>query len=122
MGLGSVENVTLDSSVMAPTTLFPRLGRRQRRHTTQCKPRHRNQEFQGGSFAKVRCPFLRYVRLSDRRQLLHLEARQGLQLDGTTAPFPCARQLHLCLLAEPGGALVWDHQPMGHPKLQLLQR
>ena len=61
-------------------------------------------------------------RAPDRGQHLHPQASPGQGLAGAAALLPCALHTHLCLLAEPGGAVVWTDHPEGDSAGELLQR
>ena len=110
------------SRVLVTTTLCAALDVATGEVITQCKPRHRHQEFLG---------FLRQIETSVPEALdIHLvvdntwthKHAEVRPLAGAAAPLPCALQDQICLLAQPGGALVWDDHPAGDPARQLLQR
>ena len=117
MGLGYVEGVTHDYVRHGTTTLFAALDIATGAVFTECKPRHRHQEF---------LSFLRRLDASipeeldvhhHRRQLRHPQTPQGAHLAGATAPLPHSLHPDLLILAQSGGALVRSHAaaPFGVP-------
>ena len=118
MGLGYVEGITHDYVRHGTTTLFAALDVANGSVLTQCKPRHRHQEF---------LAFLRHIEASvpehldvhaDLRELRHPRARQGARLAGTASALSRALHTHLQLLAQPGRALVRaDHASGDSPRL-----
>ena len=107
MGLGYVEGVTHDYIRHGTTTLFAALDVATGEVLTQCRPRHRHQEFLG---------FLRQIEKSVPEDLdvhlivdnycTHKHAKVRTWLAGPTDPLPPPLHTHLRLLAQPGGALL----------------
>ena len=117
MGLGYLEGVTHDYFRHGTTTLFAALNVLDGSVITQCKARHRHQEF---------LTFLNHLDrnvpaeldISDRRQLRHPQTSAGPSMAG--APSALSHSLHpdLCELAQPSRALVWtDHATRNPPRL-----
>jgi transposase len=121
MGLGYVEGVTHDYVRHGTTTLFAALDVATGTVFTECKPRHRHQEFLGFLAHRPGGP-RRSRRASDRRQLRHPQACQGGSVAGAAAPLSHPLHAYLCLLAEPGGALVWVDHATGDSPWQFPQR
>ena len=122
MGLGYVEGVTHDYVRHGTTTLFAALDIATGQVITQCKKRHRHQEF---------LAFLRHIdanvpetvrRSPHRRQLRHPQAPEGQSLARKATAIPHPLHTHLCLVAQPGRALVRHHHSNGHSTRLVLQR
>ncbi len=121
MGLGYVEGVTHDYIRHGTTTLFAALDVATGEVITQCKPRHRHQEFLG---------FLRQIEKSVPEQLdIHLivdnyctHKHSKVRAWLAQRPRFHVHYIPTRLLVEPGRALVWDHHPARDPTGQLLQR
>ena len=121
MGLGYVEGVTHDYIRHGTTTLFAALDVANGEVITQCRPRHRHQEFLG---------FLRQIDTSVPEDLdvhlivdnhcTHKHAKVRAWL--AQRPRFHVHYTHLRLLAQSGGALVRGHHATGHPARQLLKR
>ena len=113
MGLGYVEGYTHDYVRHGTTTLFAALDIATGRVISQCRKRHRHEEF------------LSFLRLIDREvpaeldihlvlgQLRDAQARQGQAVAGGAATLPSALHTHLRVLVEPSGAVVRLAQPAG---------
>jgi putative transposase len=115
MGLGYVEGVTHDYFRYGTTTLFAALDALDGSVITQCKPRHRHQEFR--AFLKSPRPqcSARARGPSDRRQLRHPQASAGQSLAGAAAALPHPLHPELRQLAQPGRALVRTDHPAVPP-------
>jgi hypothetical protein len=114
MGLGYIEGVTHDYVRHDTTTLFAALDVATGPVFTECKARHRHQEFL--AFLKAHqqrrscpsgCP-------SDRRQLRHPQAWQSTRLAGPKATFLGPLHADILFVAQPGGTLVWLDYSAGH--------
>lgn len=112
MGLGYVEGITHDDVRHGTTTLFAALDVANGTVLTQCKPKHRHQEF---------LAFLRHIEANVPEHLdvhlicdnygTHQHARRA-SLARPSAALSPALHAHLQLMAESGRALVRaDHQP-----------
>lgn len=122
MGLGYVEGVTHDYYRHGTTTLFAALEVGTGQVITQCKPRHRHQEF---------LAFLRHLDRSVPAPLeLHLiidnyathKQPQGSRLARATPPLPRSLHSDFCFLAKSGRTLVRPHHPAIHPPRLLHHR
>src|SRR5580698_5184937 len=107
MGLGYVEGVTHDYVRHGTTTLFAALDIATATVFTECKPRHRHQEF---------LAFLR--RLDDCIQPeldVHPQASESANLAGAAAPIsdPLHADLLILIVVESGGTLVCTDHPAG---------
>ncbi len=114
LGMGSVEGATHDSGRHGTTTLFAALDVATGTVLSQCRGRHRPQEFLG---------FLRHIEAnvppdpgcpSHHRSLCDAQTSQGPAVVGSTPPLPCALHADLCVLAQSGGTLVPSNLPTGH--------
>ncbi len=100
------------------TTLFAALEVATGKVTDACYPRHRHEEF---------LAFLRQVARAYPRRTLHIvvdnygthnaPGRPGLA--GQASPDHPALHADVGVVAEPGGDLLLDHHPAGHPPRQL---
>jgi transposase len=114
MGLGYVEGITHDYVRHGTTTLFAALDVANGSVLTQCKPKHRHQEF---------LAFLRHIDANlicdnDGTHRGDAQARSSDGLAGTPAALPSALHADLQFVAEPGRALVRvDHDPGHSPRL-----
>ncbi len=111
MGLGYLEGVTHDYYRHGTTTLFAALDVKSGEVITQCKPRHRHQEF---------LSFLRHLDASvpggtrvapDHRQLRHPQTSQSSRVARGPSPLPRTLHADLFLLAKSSRALVRPHHP-----------
>lgn len=66
------------------------------------------------------CPTSR--RPPHRRQLRHPQARQDQGLARQTPALPHPLHADLCIMAQPGRALDWNHHPESYPTRLVLQR
>src|SRR5882762_9558397 len=109
MGLGYVEGVTHDYYRHGTTTLFAALNVLDGHVITQCKPRHRHQEF----LAFLNPPRPQYPGRTgtapNRRQLCDAQASAGQSLARPPSALSPPLHPHLCQLAQPGGTLVRAH-------------
>ena len=96
MGLGYVEGVTHDYVRHGTTTLFAALDIATGRVITQCKKRHRHQEFLT-SCATSTHPSRSARHPPHRRQLRHPQAPQGQSLARKAPAVPRPLHTHLCL-------------------------
>ena len=122
MGLGYVEDVTHDYYRHGTTTLFAALEVGSGQVITQCKPRHRHQEF---------LSFLRHLDQSVPPPLeLHLiidnyathKPPQSPSLARQTSTLPHALHADFRLLAKPSGAVVRPHHATIDPPRFLCHR
>ena len=122
MGLGYVEGVTHDYGRHGTTTLFAALEVATGTVITDCKTRHRHQEFLG--FLRridANVPADLDVHLIVDNYVTHKHAR----VKGVAGEAPAvSRALHadLCLLDQPGGTMVRHHHRAGHPPGLVPQR
>ena len=122
MGLGYVEGVTHDYVRHGTTTLFAALDIATGQVITQCKKRHRHQEF---------LAFLRHIDANLPEPFdVHLiadnyatpQAPEGQSLARKATAIPHPLHTHLCLVAQPGRALVRHHHSNRHSTRLVLQR
>ena len=115
LGLGYVEGVTHDYRRHGTTTLFAALDVATGSVISQCRKRHRHQEF---------LAFLRHidknvptdldVHLIVDNYVTHKHAKVKAWL-AKRPPLPHALYPYLCFVVEPGGTLVWSHHAKGYP-------
>ena len=122
MGLGYVEGVTHDYVRHGTTTLFAALDMR---HRTGHRPVQEAPSPPGVS--RLPAPHRRQRprtlrRSPHRRQLRHPQAPEGQSLARKATAIPHPLHTHLCLVAQPGRALVRHHHSNGHSTRLVLQR
>ncbi len=114
MGLGYLEGITHDYIRHRTTTLFAALDVANGSILTQCKRRHRHQEF---------LSFLRHIEANVPEDLdVHLicdnygtHKHAKVRLAGAPAALSSALRSDLQLVAQPGRALVRSHHQPGDP-------
>jgi putative transposase len=114
LGLGYVQGITHDYYRHGTTTLFAALDVASGTVLSQCKPRHRHQEFSGVP-ALPRCAApARSRRAPDRGQLRDPQTRPGAPLVGPASALPPPLHADLRLVAQPDRALVCAHHAARH--------
>ena len=104
---GQVERRTHDYVRHGTTSLFAALDARTGKVIGQCHRRHRAVEFRQFLDAIESAGARRVGRAPDCGQLRHPQDGADPELVRQTAPLPDSLHAHQCLLAEPGGTLVW---------------
>src|SRR5271167_1466087 len=122
MGLGYLEGVTHDYYRHGTTTLFAALNVLDGSVISQCKPRHRHQEFIGFlNHLDHQVPAEFAVHLIADNYATHKHPKvKGLA--GAPLPLPHSLHAHLRKLAQSGRALVRSHHPAGDPPRLVSQR
>src|SRR5271165_6238901 len=107
LGLGYIEGVTHNYIRHGTTTLFAALDIANGRVLTQCRARHRHQEFLG--FLSISTPMCRRhsMRISSSTTIIRrAQAPQSARLARRPAALPPALHADLRILAQSGRALV----------------
>ena len=112
MGLGYVEGVTHDYRRHGTTTLFAALDTAKGTVITQCRQRHRHQEYLVSRDREERAGDI--GRAHHRGQLRHAQTSASKTLARSTATIPRALHSDLCLVAQSSGDLVQPDYATGH--------
>jgi hypothetical protein len=122
MGLGYVEGVTHDYVRHGTTTSFAALDIATGAVFTECKPRHRHQEFLSFLGRLDACiPEQLDVHLIVDNYSTH-KTSQGTHMAGTAAPLSHSLHANVLFVAESSGGLVWPDHPARHSPRLLQQR